>query len=184
MDTIEELTPLTAGDIKKLEIKKTEGGHGCLGFSLFVFFLAGFAAYYFYGFEPLWFYIFGAIAVLFLLFLALTLWAGPTEDKNVVLDLKEGNKLRIVAPIESKDIKESQSRGVKVLGLSSEARVMRAASDSYKPLDLKYSMKVRDFTFELTEEQYLTSFRKGEFVEFFAAPHSKTILSAPVIFRE
>src|SRR6476661_3084797 len=165
MEIIEESVPLTAVDLKTLEIQKTKGGYGCLGFSLVVFFLAAAGTYFTYS-EASWlFYILAVISALFLLFTALSFWMGPLEDKNVLLDIKEGNKLRIIAPIESKEIKEIQSRRVVVPGLSSEARVLRAAADSYKPLNLKYSMKARNFTFELTEEEYLTSFRKGEFVE-------------------
>jgi len=36
------------------------------------------------------------------------------------------------------------------------------------------------FNFPLTEEDYLTRFRKGSFVKFHVSPHSKTILS-PII---
>lgn len=181
MDTIKELVPLTADDIKKLEVKKTKGGYGCLWFSLILFFFAVAATYFSYGGGTRWFYVFAAISALCLLFIALSFWAGPTEDKNVLLDIKEEKKLHIVAQIKSKEIKEVQSR---ISGLSKEERLLKAVADSYKPLNLVYSMKVHGYTFELTEEQYLTSFRKGEFVEFFAAPHSKTILSAPVVIHE
>jgi hypothetical protein len=182
METIEELVPLTAEDIKKLEIQKTKGGYGCLWFSLVVFLLAAAVAYYNYGFGFWWFLAFAIIAGLFLILTVGLFLLGPGEDRNVLLDIKEGKKLRIVAPIESKEIIEIKSR--RIPGLSSEGRLLQAAADSYEPLNLEYSIKVGNYTFKITEEQYLTSFRKGDFIEFFATPHSKTILSPLVELHE
>jgi hypothetical protein len=62
----------------------------------------------------------------------------------------------------------------------------RGGSGSFSTPVASYSywMKVGDSRFTLSEHQYLSQFKKGSFVEFYQAPHSKLRLSFPVEVRE
>ncbi len=95
-----------------------------------------------------------------------------TENKKVTLDLNEGNKRIIIAPIEEKEVIDVTRRPHP---LNIKKQIIKADQET----KLKYYMTVKEFSFPLTENQYLASARKGDFVEFSVAPHSKIILSQP-----
>jgi energy-coupling factor transporter transmembrane protein EcfT len=179
MEAIDELVPLTAEDLKILEAKKTSNYYGCGVVMIIVFVVMAFLALFYFSSSYLWLFILAGVSVLFLIAGLLAFWMGPIEDEKVVLDIQEGKKRRIVAPIESKDIVEAPpKRSAFPRSQSTGAIFARQIAKSYAPLDLKYSMKVQGFKFALSEGQYLSGFRKGDFVEFFVAPHSKIILSS------
>jgi hypothetical protein len=105
MQTIDELIPLTPDEIKMLEMKRFSSNTGCGIFAAVLFLAATVLAFgLFRGHEYVWM---SVAAVVSLLFLAMTIylfWTKQTEDKSVTLDLAEGKKRRIVAPIEGKEI--------------------------------------------------------------------------------
>ncbi len=172
MEAIDELVPLTAEDLKILEAKKTTNYFGCGVIMIIFFVVTALLAYVFFISSYLLLFVSAVVSVLFLLAGVMLIRAGPDDDKKVVLDIQDGKKRRIVAPIESKDIIEV---GQKRTGGTLSGQI----ANSYAPLNLKYSMMVQGFKFELSEDQYLSGFRKGDFVEFFVAPNSQIILSVP-----
>ena len=176
MEAIDELIPLLEDDVKILQAKKNSNFYGCGVFMIIISFGLLLLGYFNFGGSYLWLSIIVIVSVLFLIASLLAFWMGPIEDKKVALDIKEGKKRRIIAPIESKDIQAVQTKRRRT-GLSVETRVALQAIDSYSGPNLKYSMTVHGFNFALSEEQYLSSFRKGDFVEFYVAPNSNIILS-------
>ena len=183
MEPIDELIPLTSEDLKKLEADKTSSNLGCAIFPLLIFPVAIGGVWYFYGVSFWLSLVPGGIALLCLIVSALVFWLGPSENKDVLLDISEGKKRRIVAPVESKEIVEvvpktsNYSYGHVP---SATTKLIKEIKKSSAPLDLKYSITVKEFNFPLSEEDYLTRFRKGSLVEFHVSPHSKTILSSVV----
>ena len=174
MEAIDELVPLTADDLKMLEAKKTTNYFGC-GVILIIFFLVTvLLAYVFFIRSYLFLSVSAVVSIIFLFAGVMLMRAGSVDDKKVVLDIQEGKKRRIVAPIESKDIIEVGQKGSVF-----PRRLSRQIADSYAPVNLKYSMMVQGLKFPLSETQYLSGFRKGDFVEFFIAPNSQIILSVP-----
>lgn len=176
METIDELVPIEEQDLNILQAKKNSNFYGCGVFMIIISFGLLLLGYFNLGGSYLWLSIIVIISVLFLIASLLAFWMGPIEDKKVALDIKDGKKRRIIAPIESKDIQEVQTNKRRS-GLSVETKVALQAIDSYSGPNLKYSMTVHGFTFDLSEQQYLSSFRKGDFVEFYVAPNSNIILS-------
>ncbi len=171
METIDELVPLTAEDLKILEAKKTTNYFGCGVVMIIFFVVTALLAYFFFSRSYLLLIVSAIVSVLFLIAGVMLIRAGSVDDEKVVLDIQEGKKRRIVAPIESKEIIET---GPKRTGGS----LSRQIRNSNAPLTFKYSMMVQGFNFPLSEDQYLSGFRKGDFVEFFVAPHSQIILSS------
>lgn len=177
MEIIDELVPLTADDIKQLEADRYSSTAGCSIPFFIIFAVSGFFAFQYFGVSYLWLFL---LIIVSLLFLIVGLWlffSGPTENKDVALDIKEGNKRRIVAPIEKKEIVEVKPR-------RSSSSVNSQMGRSVAELKFNYFMQVKDWKFDLTEEQYLSGAKKGDFVEFYVAPHSGKILSPPIEVRE
>ncbi len=183
MEAIDELVPLTAEDLKILEAAKISSPYGCGIFAIIVFVLLALLGVYNFKSSYLWFFVFVGVSVLFLI-VGLVAFV-QVEDKNVVLDLQEGKKRRIVAPIESKGITEVQTRSSgRRLIRSNTTSLGRQFGKSLAPLNFNYSMTVQGFRFAISENQYLGGAKKGDFVEFFVAPNSKIILSSPVEVQE
>ena len=180
MEAIDELVPLTAEDLKILEAAKISSSYGCGIFAIIVFVLLALLGLYNFSSSYLWFFVFVGVSILFLIvgFLAFV----KVDDKNVVLDIQEGKKRRIVAPIESKDITEAQTRSDR--RYNRRPTLANQFGKSLAPLNFNYSMTVQGFKFAISENQYLGGAKKGDFVEFFVAPNSKIILSSPVEVQE
>lgn len=183
MEEIDELIPLTPDDLKILEADKTDSNLGCAVFPLLIFPFAVGGAWYFRG-DSLWIsLVLIVIALVCLIISTLIFLFGETDNKDVLLDIAEGKKRRIVAPVESKEIVEIVPKTSKFSYghvPSATTKLSRDIEKSYAPLDLKYSITVKDFNFPISEEEYLTRYRKGGLVEFHVSPHSKTMLSAVV----
>lgn len=178
METIDELVPLTEADIKKLQSASSVSTKGCGIFFLVVFLITGILTLWLATQSFLLALIVGVISLLSLLVGLFGYFSGPSEkEKNAVLDLQEGKKRRIVAPIEMKDLTDVTNNKI-AFSMQQQIR------NSYKELEFKYFMMVKGYKFDLSEEQYLAGARKGDFVEFYVAPHSGVILSEPVEVRE
>lgn len=161
MNTFDELVPLSAEDIKLLERKKTTVG--CLIILLAVALMIIIAIMLFFP------NIVGVIASVLVLLIAVGLiFVARSSDNQIKLDLSEGKKRVIIAPIEKKDSQMIERK-----------KHPRSTFSDYE-YSYKYWIKVKGQTFYISEEQFLTSFRKGSFIEAHIAPHSKTILLEPV----
>ncbi len=68
-----------------------------------------------------------------------------TENAKVTLDLNEGNKRRIVAPIEEKEI-------IDVTRRPHPLNIKKQIIKSNQETKLKYYMTVKEFSFPLTED--------------------------------
>lgn len=180
MEITDELIPLNSEDLKILEARKYSSNLGCTGFASVVFFISAGCAWHFYGTSSWLFYTSTVCSILFLLVTILIIRLGPSEDKKVLLDIENGKKRRIVAPVESKDIIEIEAAKPRHYHHSQLSRTMRQVHKSSAPINLKYSMTVKGFNFSLTEEDYLSRFRKGTLVEFHVSPNSEIILSYPI----
>lgn len=179
METIDELIPLTAEDLKKLEAyKKDYSSLGCAIFMLFLVVILAAGAWLFYGSYNGLTYIFIAVGLLILALSLLIIKFVPNDNKKVLQDIAEGKKRRIVAPVESKDLVEGRRSSRRFGGSPVTGIAMQLARDSV-PLNLKYSMTIKGIKFPLSENDYLSRFRKGTFVKFEIAPNSQTILSPP-----
>jgi hypothetical protein len=173
MEIVDELVPLEKKDVEYLQAKKQRSEFGC---GVVCFVLAGLcsvAAYSYFGSSYLLLIIPGILALVFLLIGLMML--VKTDDRNIVRDLQEGRKRRIVAPIEQKDIIDKTRTAI---------TMRRQVVQSTRGPRLKYFMTAGGFRFNLTEEEYLTGAGKGDFVEFYVAPHSNLILSKPIEVRE
>lgn len=177
MQEIDELVPLEAPDIEYLESKRVESNRGCAVQLLVGFGVIGLICAYTLLISYILFGILAIVALLLLFAGLFLLLGGPNENRKVVLDLKEGNKRRIVAPITTKEIIDVPTRSA---AIGMKAQFVKAG----KELHFKYYMTVKDWRFNLTEEDYLTGPGKGDFVEFFIAPHSDLFLSVPIEVRE
>ena len=180
MEPIDELIPLTPEDSKILEADKTDSNLGCAVFPLLIFPVAVGGAWYFRG-VSLWLsLILSVIALVCLVISTLIFRFGETDNKDVLLDIAEGKKRRIVAPIESKEVVEIVPKTTNYSYghvPSATTKLIREYNKSNAPLDLKYSITVKEFNFPISEEENLTRYRKGSLVEFHVSPHSKTMLS-------
>ena len=176
MDVLDELVPLTEKDIGFLKEKQFTGTWGCAVVCFVVAAILGLIAYQFFRESYLALIPSGIVCFLIL-------WTGigflkqkRTENPKVTLDLKEGKKRRIVAPIEEKEV-------IDVTRYPHPLNIKKQIIKADQELKFKYYMTVRGFRFSLTEEAYLTGARKGDLVEFHVAPHSGIILSDPVAVK-
>jgi hypothetical protein len=175
MEIIDELRPFTDKDIKYLESVKTSSERGC---AIVFFGLAAIVVVAAYALLIQSYLIWTVVGLICLvLVLAGLLLLVKTDDRKIVQDLKEGNKRRIVAPIEDKQAVEVPQRR---RSYGTTGQLIRSTVGP----ELRYFMTVKGIRIDLSEEAYLTGPGKGDFVEFYIAPHSKKILSAPIEVRE
>lgn len=179
MEPIDELIPLTTEDLKILEANKTRSNLGYGIFALFIFLLAAGGVWYLCNVSFWLTFISGGVSFLFLIISALIFWLGPSENMDVLLDICEGKKRRIVAPIETKEVIEIVPKTPNYRNghvPSPTSKLIKEIKNSSAPLNLEYWVTIKGFKFPLSEKEYLTRFRKGSLVEFHVTPHSKTIL--------
>lgn len=177
MNGIDEMVPLTEKDIELLKSKQFTGTWGCAVVCFVLIAVLSLVAYQFFLQSYLALVPTGVVCLLLLLTGIGFLKQKKTENPKVTLDLNEGNKRRILAPIEEKEI-------IDVTRRPHPLNIKKQLIKSDQEIKLKYYMTIKGFKFPLTEKQYLTGARKGDFVEFFVAPHSNVILSQPVELKK
>ena len=178
MEEIDELVPLDEADIKTLQTKITTSNIGCAVVAFVFFLITALLALWFLNIIFLGAVALGLISA-FSLIVAIGLALPGSKEKNeqLALDIQEGKKRHIIAPIEMKD-------SVDVTDNKIAFSVAGQLRNSNKELKFKYYMKVKGYKFDLTEEEFLAGARKGDFVEFYGAPHSGVALSKPIEVRE
>lgn len=178
MEEIDELVPIDEADIKTLQSKITTSSFGCAAAAFVFFLITALAALFFLSITFLGTIVLGIISVCSL-FLAIGSALPGSKEKNeqIALDIREGKKRRIVAPIEIKDSSDVTSNKVAFT-------VAGQLSNANKELKFKYYMMVKGYKFDLTEKEFLAGARKGDFVEFYGAPHSGVALSKPIAVRK
>lgn len=168
MKEIDELVLMSADDFKLLYAERYAPRKGWIKL---VFVLAAFLVYtifFVYGRMP-FMQIVVSLLALGLVYLGIRLIRSPRENKDIALDIKEGYKRRIVAPIESKES----------FDVSPDVYDVNDMSQKGVALEFAYNMTVKEMKFSIKENFYLAGPKKGEFVEIFIAPHSNMVLSAP-----
>jgi len=177
MNVIDELVPLTEKDIELLKSQQFTSTWGCAVVCFILVAVLCLIAYQFFWNSYLIVVSMSIICLLLLLTGIGFLKQKKTENAKVTLDLNEGNKRRVVAPIDEKEV-------IDVTRRPHPLNIKKQIIKSNQETKLKYYMTVKEFSFPLTEDQYLAGARKGDFVKFFVAPHSKIILSQPVEIKK
>lgn len=177
METIDEIIPLTESDVAILKSRQFTGTWGCSLICFAGVLILAFIGYLYFLDSYLILAILAVCSALLLLLGISFLKAKKFENHAVTQDLAEGKKRRIVAPIDEKDIVDVTRRPHP---LNIKKQIIKADQE----LKLEYYMMVHGFKFLITENQYLSGARKGDFMEFSVAPNSKIILSEPTEFRE
>lgn len=173
MEEIDELVPLSADDLKFLYAKRYVSRSGS---AKWLFLLAAFSAYSVFAFYGGMLFVQTVVGILSIGFvvLGIRIIRSPRENKEITLDIKEGYKRRIVAPIESKE----------AIDVSPTVKGVDGVYRKGVALEFAYTMTVKQMIFSIKEKFYLAGPRKGEFVEIFFAPHSNTVLSDPTKFQK
>lgn len=177
MDVIDELVPLSEKDIELLKKRQYTGTWGCAVVCFVVAAVLGLLAFQFFAESYLVLVPLAIISLLIILTGIGFLKQKRTENPKVTLDLNEGQKRRIVAPIEEKEVIDVTRRPN---ALNIKKQIIKADQE----LEFKYFMTAGGFQFPLTEEAYLTGARKGDLVEFHVAPHSEIILTEPFAVKK
>jgi hypothetical protein len=177
MEIIDEVVPLTEKDIEILKKHQFSSTIGCAVICFIAVAILGFIAYQFFWGSYLLISIISTICLLLLLTGIGFLRAKKTENEQVTIDLKEGLKRRIVAPIEEKEIIDITRRPHP---LNIKKQIIKSDQD----VILKYFMYIQGFKFPISENQYLAGERKGDFMEFSVAPNSKIVISEPIAIKK